>query len=507
MSRRPAPKANSTAARSAERGAELVSAASSRWQRWKQPTLVRRLLFAQMAMLGLLWSLAFGLMLSEALSSDSLYKERATFQAIGTVAENLADQPERQHASLQAMERALRESYSDEHGAEDADNALVLPRIRVWQAGRLVYHSGNLPAALRNSQLDMIEMLHVEGKRWRASTRQSEHSDTRVMLAMPADAKQLLITFNSRGYYLMPLIICMPFLLLPAWLSIRLALRPWREVSREIAARGPQDLTPLAFVPRHQELRALVDNINALMQRLRDSAVRERNFIADAAHELRTPIAAMQVNVEALLAQHGLTARQDEMLQGVRRSSDRATRLVGQLLRLMRSTADVHAVPDEMLALDALLQERLATLAGLAHVRGVELELEAAQPGVWVMGERESLMSMVDNLVENATKYSPPSSVVLVRLRCNQGLAVLTVEDQGPGITPQLHDRVFDRFFRAPDQTESGSGLGLAIVKSVVDKHGGQITLESSTDDGRGLRVTVSLPLAAFTPGAARAAP
>lgn len=481
-----------------------MSAASSRWRgmwkRWTRPTLVRRLLLGQLAMLGLLWSLAVGLLLVEAFSQE-LYGANAAYDAIGSVAVNLAADPERQHESLRAIDLALREAYGDRNEAD------LAPSMLVWQAGRLIYQSDGVPADLQNTQLNTVETLFARGQYWRVSTRQFANTDTRVTLVVPGDKKQLILTFNSRGYYMLPLIISMPFLLLPAWLSIRLALRPWREVGGEIASRGPQDLTPLAFEPRHEELRPLVASINALMLRLRESAVRERTFIADAAHELRTPIAAMQVNVEALLAQHGLTPRQNELLHGVLRSSDRATRLVGQLLRLMRSSADVHAVPNETLALDTLLQERLAALSGLAQARGVELELEMAQTSVWVTGERESLMSMVDNLVENATKYSPASAIVVVRLRRDPGQAVLSVEDQGPGIAPVLYARVFDRFFRDPDQTQSGSGLGLAIVKAVVDKHGGQIELGSSLRDGRGLRVTVRLPLAGLSPGADRVAP
>lgn len=443
-------------------------------------------------MLGLLWSLAVGLLLAEAFNeefNEELYGARAAYEAVISVAENLADQPDRQYASLRAIDLALREGYGDKN-----DSAMS-PSLLIWQAGRLIYKSDGVPEDIRNTRVDVVEKLFVQGRHWRASTRQSAASDTRVALVMPADAMQLILTFNSRGYYMLPLIISIPFLLLPAWLSIRLALRPWREVGREIASRGPQDLTPLAFKPRHEELRPLVVSINALMQRLRDSAVRERDFIADAAHELRTPIAAMRVNIEALQAQHRFTERQNELLNGVLRSSDRATRLVGQLLRLMRSNAEVPAAPTETLALDELVQERLAALSGLAQTRGVELEL-AAETDVRVAGEREGLMSMIDNLVDNATKYAPAATTVVVGLLRAEGHAVLTVADQGPGIAPALRSRVFDRFFRDPDQTQAGSGLGLAIVRAVIEKHGGRIELGSSAADGRGLRVTVRLPLA-----------
>lgn len=458
-------------------------------QRWTRPTLVRRLLLGQVATLALLWSVLVGLFLAEAFNQD-LYGASDAYGAVFSVAENLADRPDLQQASLQALDVALREAYGDK------DEPAMAPSLLVWQAGRLVYKSKGVPEDIRNTRLDAIERLFVQGRYWRSNTRQSTRSDTRVALVTPSDRKQLIVTFNSRGYYLLPLIISIPLLLLPAWLSIRLALRPWREVSAEIAARGPKHLTPLAFRPRHEELRPLVESVNSLMHRLSESAARERNFIADAAHELRTPIAAIRINVEALQAQHRLNDHQSELLDGVLRSIDRATRLVGQLLRLMRSNADMDVSPNEKLALDDLLQDRLAALSGLAQTRGVELELVTTQRDLCVMGVREGLTSMVDNLVENATKYSPPASVVTVRLAREGSEAVLTVTDQGPGIDPALRARVFDRFFRTPDQTQTGSGLGLAIVKSVVEKHGGQIALGAPPGDGGGLQVTVRLPLA-----------
>lgn len=467
---------------------ERVGGRETPWTRWRRPTLVRRLLLGQLATLALLWSLAAGLLLMEALSQD-LYGAHAAYGAIFSIAENLADQPEKQHASLQAMDLALREAYGDR------DNADMAPSILVRQAGRLVYKSQGVPQSIRNTQLGAVESLSVQGQEWRASTRQSASSDTRVTLVIPSDAKQFILSFHSRGYYILPLVISIPFLLLPAWLSIRLALRPWRQVAREIAARGPSHLTPLVFEARHEELRPMVQSINALMQRLSESALRERNFIADAAHELRTPIAAIRINVEVLRAQAAPLPGDRELLDGMLRSSARAARLVSQLLRLMRSNAEGDAPLPQRLALDELLQERLAALSGLAQVRGVELELVVAQPGLEVTGDREGLMSMMDNLIENAIKYSPAPALVLVHLSSAAGQALLTVTDQGPGIAPALRSRVFDRFFRDPDQTQTGSGLGLAIVKAVIENHGGQIKLDSNPNATQGLQVTVILPL------------
>ena len=231
-----------------------------------------------------------------------------------------------------------------------------------------------------------------------------------------------------------------------------------------------------------------------LLQRVDTSAARERSFIADATHELRTPLAAMRVNVEALQGQ-ARDPRQQELLDGILNSNSRAARLVGQLLQLTRS--EVQAEAGEQAApqaLDVLLQDRLAALSCLAQAGGIELELQAAVP-LCVPGQRESLVSLIDNLVENAIKYSPRGGSVTVSLHAQGGQAVLHVADQGPGIPAALHGRVFDRFFRAPQQDQPGSGLGLSIVASVVARHGGSIALHQA-DGGQGLLVEVRLPLA-----------
>jgi signal transduction histidine kinase len=293
------------------------------------------------------------------------------------------------------------------------------------------------------------------------------------------------------GLLIVPIVVSVMLLVIPAWLAVRVALRPWRRVSEEIAARGPGDLAPLSFEPSQQELRPLVRSVNELLERVREGAQRERQFIADAAHELRTPLAAMRVNVEAL--QNRVTdASCSELLDGMVQSGDRAARLVGQLLQLMRTDAVDAGAPWRSVALDQLVNECLAPLSALARPRGVELQLEVPQP-VEVWGDAQSLASMVDNLVENAIKHSPRHGTVVVVVEHKGDHAVLTVTDQGPGIEPALHTRVFDRFYRGSAQAPGGSGLGLSIVKSAVEKHRGTVSLAHGSA-GRGLQVVVALP-------------
>ena len=455
------------------------------WAMLRRPTLVRRLMMAQMLMLTVLWSLAVAYVLVEG-AGEASNVTRGVLHAIVSVADNLAGQPQRQQQSLRAIDEALREEFEMGQVPE------LAPRILVWREGKLVYKSPDAPSGIRSAGPEQMEVVYIKGQAWRS--RSLVEGTTRVTVLEVGGAWQFFITINSRGYYLLPLLISLPFLLVPAWLSIRLAMRPWRKVAQEVAARGPQDLRPLAFKPPHGELAALVDNINALLQRVDASAARERSFIADATHELRTPLAAMRVNVEALQGQTH-DARQQELLDGILNSGKRAARLVGQLLQLTRS--EVQAGGGELprrQALDILLQDRLAALSGLAQAGDIELELQAGV-SLSVPGQRESLVSLIDNLVENAIKYSPRGSSVTVSLHAERGQAVLHVADQGPGIAPALYERVFDRFFRAPQQAQPGSGLGLSIVASVVRQHGGTIQLHSG-NGGLGLLVEVRLPLA-----------
>jgi two-component system sensor histidine kinase QseC len=464
----------------------MRQALAQRWKNWKQPSLMRRLLLAQMGVVALLWTMAIALLLYDSYDDPELLKFDKIFQSVIAIAKNTADQPDKQQETLAAFEAALLETMGDGDAASDTS-----PVLQVWQGDKLIYRSTAAVPVILNTVPNRVETVKAGNREWRARTLASPTSDVRVMLAEPS-VWRLTVTVMYRGYYLLPLVISLPFLVFPAWLSVRLALRPWRRVSQETAERGPADLTPLSYAPPHKELQPLVQSINSLLQRVRDSTSRERSLIADAAHELRTPLAAMRVNVEALKEQ-STDEQQRELMGNLLRSNDRAARLVGQLLQLMRSDAVSDNALPVMLSLDALVQDRLAMIEGLASARNVELEL-VSEDRVPVLGERESLVSMIDNLINNAIKYSPPGSTVVVHVAREGTQALLTVADEGPGIPSALRERVFDRFFRNPDQNQSGSGLGLAIVKSVVDRHGGEVALGETANGG--LLATVRLPLA-----------
>ena len=458
------------------------------WRRLRG-SLVGRLVLAQMLTVLLLWSAAMAYFVWDTARYDEIFEPghmgpRADM--ILALVDSLADRPEQ----LQEVLRKL-DVFQRRENHEQDDLALRMS-MNVWLGDRLLYASPGSPGVVPATQQRRLEKLVIDGLPWRTYTQPSARSAARVTLIRSGHAVSILFALGERGILILPLLISLPFLVLPAWWSVRLALRPWRRFSQEIETRSPGDLAPLRFGSAYRELRPVADAVNTLLARVAASLARERSFIADAAHELRTPLAAMRINIEALQAHRG-DARDAELLDGLVRSGERASRLVAQLLGLMRSDSGRTQVV--RLSLDGLVQDRLAALSGLATQRGVELELACAER-CEIEAEREGLTSLVDNLVENAIKYAPAGSTVSVRVGAD---ASLVVEDAGPGIAADWRERVFDRFFRVPDQAQPGSGLGLAIVKSVADRHGATVELADGAGgsggpggpEARGLRVTV----------------
>jgi len=441
------------------------------------------MLVAQMLLLTLLWSLFLTFILLEDLRSPPILTGNETYETLFSLVEKMDDRPQARNAVLAAFSKALREGYG---GGDDPELSI---NLIVRQNKEVIFASDGAPTEVKNTRLGQMQRVQSEGHAWTSRTLKSTHSDVEVTLFTPAGSWNFFIYLNSRGYYIMPLLVCIPFLLFPAWLSIRIAMRPWNKVVNEISLRTPDDLSPLKAVPRHRELRHTVDAINDFLARVRESAEREKMFIADAAHELRTPLAAMRINVEAL--QSWVTSEsQQELLAGIVRSNSRAARLVNQLLLMMHSEAHIDAAR-EPVPLTTLVQERMAALEPLASARRIELEFYS-DGEIFVAGVRERLVSLIDNLIENAVKYSPEGGRVEVDLRTREATAQLRVSDAGPGIPVELRERVFDRFFRDPGQMQSGSGLGLAIVKAVAHQHNGRVALNSSAEGG--LQATVTFP-------------
>ncbi len=286
-----------------------------------------------------------------------------------------------------------------------------------------------------------------------------------------------------------PLLIVAPLVALLFWFAIQRALRPLDRVAAAVGKRTPQQLAPLAASGWPREVDPLVAALNDLLARLTTALDAQRSFVADPAHVLRTPLAA--VHLQAQLAERASTPdERAAALAGLKTGLARATRLVEQLLVLAREEHVSSAQPHARVDLVALAREVVTELTPLAAVKDVDLGLDAGD-AVTISGDAGALHTLLANLVDNAVRYTPSGGRVDVR--ASAGDVTLAVRDTGPGIPAADRTRAFERFARGPATDPSGSGLGLAIVKRIAERHGADVTLENGID-GRGLGVVVSFP-------------
>ena len=272
--------------------------------------------------------------------------------------------------------------------------------------------------------------------------------------------------------------------LLLVWFAVSAALRPLERLRGEVEERQPDDLRPLPEVEVQHELGPLVRALNHFTERLRRQFERQGQFIADAAHELRTPLAVLKARVELGLRSQAPQVWR-ETLEDAAQSTDKLTHLANQLLSLARVENGARAVAEggaELLDLSQLARELGMAMAPLAHARGIALALEAEAP-VWVKGEPTLLNELLSNLVDNALAHTPKGGNVILRVTAP---CELEVEDDGPGIPPEEREKVFERFYRRGVQ---GTGLGLAIVGEICRAHLAEISLHDGEKGGLKVRV------------------
>lgn len=316
--------------------------------------------------------------------------------------------------------------------------------------------------------------------------------DALVQVAQTRSERNLLARDLARdtGWRLLLLVLLVGVL---AWLGIRLALAPLARLQREIRSRSPQDLRPLhCEVPR--EVRALVAAIDSLMLRLAGTLDAMQEFISDASHQLRTPLAALQTQAEVALREADAAALRAAVGR-ILEVTARTTRLANQLLSHARGTSASAGARFEPLDLADLAAAVSRDHVPAALARRIDLGFEAQTGSATVLGDPLLLREMLANLLDNAIRYSPDGARITVRVGGGGGRAWLEVEDSGPGIPAAQRQRVFERFYRIPGSAAEGSGLGLPIVRMVVQGHGGQVTLHDG-GGGSGLRVRVELPAA-----------
>lgn len=360
--------------------------------------------------------------------------------------------------------------------------------FQIWDRhDRLLLHSASAPVEPMAARDGGFADATLSGKAWRVYTQWDEEGEIRVQVGERHEVRDELAEHVARRL-LLPLGVALPVLGLLLWMGVGKGLSPLQRIGREVARRDPANLAPLEEHGVPAEIAPLLGALNTLLGRLGRTLENERRFTADAAHELRTPLAALKTQAQVALRAADDSQRRNA-LENLVQGTDRATHLVEQLLTLARlDPAAGTSLATEPCDLVPLARSTLAELAPTALAKGVELELDGPDVAP-ATGNPAMLGILLRNLVDNAIRYTPAQGHVRVKVEAGR----LEVCDSGPGIAAEERARVFDRFYRVLGHDVPGSGLGLSIVGRIAELHGAKVVLAEGPG-GKGLRATVELP-------------
>jgi len=351
-------------------------------------------------------------------------------------------------------------------------------------------HSQNAPNTPLSRVRQRFSETTIAGSRWRVFSTWNARDRVLVQVAEQFNERDELATAVARNFVL-PLVITLPILGAVIWIAVGRALRSVTDVNQQVAARAADSASPIDVADAPVEIGALVTNLNSLFERVQQLIEQERQFTGDAAHELRTPLAA--IRAQAQVAQGAADdAERIRALNGVIAGCDRATHTVDQMLTLARLEPDAVSFHPGPVDLGVTLKESIGELAPVALAKTMDVGLTNGS-GVTVFGDAGLLAILFRNLIDNAIRYSPPGTAVDVAVDATESHARVIVTDAGPGIPADQRGNVGRRFYRAPGTQAPGSGLGLSIVQRIVDLHRGTLQLDTAST-GIGLQVVVRLP-------------
>jgi len=360
--------------------------------------------------------------------------------------------------------------------------------FQIWDEHDLLLRSSTAPTTPMTNKNGYSQAV-INGQAWRVLTRWDNNHEFMIQIAEPMAGREWLARHVTLKM-LMPSLAAVPVLALLIWFGIGAGLRPLTHLKHEVTQRAANQLEPLVMTDVPEEVAPLVKSLNDLFARLEEAFESERRFTADAAHELRTPLAALKIQAQVALRSTN-AAERGAALENVLHGVDRATRLVEQLLTLARVDPETATLDYQQVDLHSLAAAIMADIEHLAHAKQIELRLDS-DSACYVLGESTQLGLLLRNLLDNAIRYTPAGGHVSVTVRDDDGVK-LQVRDTGVGIPEAEREQVLKRFYRITGSGEEGSGLGLSIVRRIAELHGANLELRDN-EAGSGLLVSVIWP-------------
>lgn len=362
--------------------------------------------------------------------------------------------------------------------------------FQIWDSDdHLLARSDSAPATPLGGSKPGFSSSRVDGQEWRVFSLVAGTPPLHVIMGERADLRRE-VTRQIATRLALPVLVFLPLLALFIWFSVGRGLRPLKRISAQIAAREPDNLEYIEERGVPEEAAPLVQSLNELFRRLERAFERERRFTADAAHELRTPLAALKTQAEVALQAPSDPIR-EQALERVLSGVDRATHLVQQLLTLARLDPDALRPRGVIADLGAIVREVATEYTVIAAKRRTHLALDLPAQELSLSGDATALAIVIRNLIDNAVRYTPTGGRVVVSVTAEPHALTLSVSDDGPGIAPADRERALERFYRGIGTKVRGSGLGLSIVHRIVTMHDGTLSLGEAGIGGLLVRVTL----------------
>lgn len=384
------------------------------------------------------------------------------------------------------------ENYFQYHFLDDGPPLSFINKFnfQVWSDnGQLLLRSPTAPKIPLTSEEDGFSDKVIDDKQWRVFTSYNPKAGARTVVAERYNTRnELGHRIAQDDLYIMLLTFPLSGLLI--WIIIGKGLDSLDTVAKEVANRAPSHLQPVDMEGVPEEIKPVIDELNKLFLRLQQAFDREKRFAADAAHELKTPLAALKAHAQVALNTKDDNERKtalEKLITGV----DRSAHIVQQLLTMSRLVPEASQIHDmDKINLSKLACDIVATLAPQAIEKQIEISLETGDNNSYINGNYTALSILVRNLVDNAIRYTPDKGKITVQVKQEKDRVYIIVEDNGPGIPAELRTRVFERFYRVLGNKSPGSGLGLAIVQQIASLHNAKVKL-ATPESGKGLLIKI----------------